>query len=246
MRIAVCGDIHGHWRDLKASVLALHQHSHLDLVLQCGDAQPFRDESDLAYMHCPEKYLGLGDFHVFHQGMEEFPVPMLFVGGNHEPWGYLDEHRDGGVLAENITFLGRSGLTTVNGLRIGGISGIFSPKQFGRPHPTVPYPTSRRKQATYYNQDDIERAMGFGQVDILLLHDWPDLMNAARDEDWPSRWSHVGCEHLSRVVETLHPKWVFCGHMHRRAILKVGTTEIICLSDFHRDPANAAEVINPD
>jgi len=52
MRIAVYGDIHGHWRDLKAPVRALHRHSPLDLVLQCGDTQPFRDETDLAYMHC--------------------------------------------------------------------------------------------------------------------------------------------------------------------------------------------------
>jgi Icc-related predicted phosphoesterase len=71
-------------------------------------------------------------------------------------------------------------------------------------------------------------------------------MNAARDAGWPSHWTHVGCEYLSPVVESLRPRWVFCGHMHHKAHHRVGSTEIICLSDFHRDPANAAEVINPD
>ena len=246
MRIAVYGDIHGHWVDFKESVARLHSSQPLDLVLQCGDAHPFRDEADLKYMHCPDKYRELGDFHSFHKGIEKFPVPVLFIGGNHEPWNYLDQHRDGGHVAQNIEFLGRTGCKTINGLRIGGISGIFSPKRFEQPHPVVPYPTSRRKQATYYNQEDIDRAIAFGNVDILLLHNWPDLMNAARSENWPSRWSHVGCEHLSKVIDSLHPRWVFCGHMHYKAYHRIGVTEIVCLSDFHRDPANAVTVIDTD
>jgi len=244
MRTAAYGDFHGHWLEFAESVSRFHSETPLDLVVQCGDAQPFRDEADLKYMHCPAKYREPGDFWAFHEGIEEFPVPLLFIGGNHEPWGYLDQHRDGGRLAHNIEFLGRTGCTTVNGIRIAGVSGVFSPKYFGQPHPKPPYPVSQRKQATYYNQGDIDKALGFGDVDILLLHNWPDLMNAARDASWPPHWSHVGCEHLSRVVESLHLRWVFCGHMHHKAQHRVGATEIICLSDFHRDPANALAVID--
>lgn len=244
MRIAVYGDIHGHWLDFKESVAELHAREPLDLVLQCGDAQPFRDEADLEYMHCPSKYREPGDFWAFYQGVEEFPVPVLFVGGNHEPWGFLDQHRDGGQLAHNVQFLGRAGSTSVNGLRIAGVSGVYSPTYFGEPHPEPPYPVSRRKQATYYNQADIDRALAVGRADILLLHNWPDLMNAARDATWPSHWTQVGCGYLSLVVESLRPRWVFCGHMHRKAQHRVGATEIICLSDFHRDPANALVVLD--
>ena len=60
MRVAAYGDIHGHWLDFKESVLELHSREPLDLVLQCGDAQPFRDEADLEYMHCPSKYREMG------------------------------------------------------------------------------------------------------------------------------------------------------------------------------------------
>jgi hypothetical protein len=56
MRIAVFGNIHGHWVDLKDAVLRLNEAAPLDLALQCGDAQPFRNEADLEYMDCPKKY----------------------------------------------------------------------------------------------------------------------------------------------------------------------------------------------
>jgi Icc-related predicted phosphoesterase len=244
MRVAVYGDIHSHWLDFRESVVRLHAQTPLDLVLQCGDAQPFRDEADLEYMHCPKKYRELGEFWGFHQCIEEFPVPLLFIGGNHEPWGYLDEHRNGGRLAPNIEFLGRAGIREVGGLRIAGISGNYSPEHFHAPHPSVPYPISRRKEATYYNQDDVDKALEFGSADILLLHNWPDLMNAARDAGWPVHWGQVGCEYLSLVVEALGPRWVFCGHMHFPARHRLGRTDIVCLSDFHRDPANALAVMD--
>ena len=44
---------------------------------------------------------------------------------------------------------------------------------------------------------------------------------------------------MSLVVVSLRPRWVFCGRMHHKAQHRVGATEILCLSDFHRDSANA-------
>ena len=56
MRIAVFGDVHGHWCDFRDAVVQLNSRAPLDLVLQYGDAQPIRNEDDLEYMHCPEKW----------------------------------------------------------------------------------------------------------------------------------------------------------------------------------------------
>jgi len=56
MRIALFGDIHGYWCDFRDVVVELNSKAPLDLVLQCGDAQPIRDEIDLEYMRCPKKY----------------------------------------------------------------------------------------------------------------------------------------------------------------------------------------------
>ena len=244
MRIAVFGDIHGRWSDLRDIVLRLCESAPLDFVLQCGDAQPFRNEADLEYMNCPKKYRQVGDFWRFFSGEEQFPIPMVFIGGNHEPWNYLDENKDGGILVPNIEFLGRVGAREINGLVIGGVSGVYSPRYFDKPHPDLPYPASFRKQVTYFNSLDINKAFSFGNVDILLLHEWPSLMNVAKDGTWPSHWQHVGCDELSFLVEFLRPRWVFCGHMHVLARCKFEQAEIICLSDFARDPVNSFVILD--
>ena len=244
MKIAIFGDIHGHWCDLRNVVLELHSRAPLDLVLQCGDAQPIRDEDDLEYMHCPEKYREIGDFWIFNEGAEEFPVPVLFIGGNHEPWNFLDQNREGGILAPNIEFLGRIGMREMMGTRTVGLSGVYSQKHFNTTRVEWPYPISRRRLATYYNSEDLNEATGFGKTDILLLHEWPSLMNGARNKAWPSHWGTVGSEPLTELIELLRPKYVFCGHMHAPAEYQNGRTQIVCLSDFHCDPIDSFVVLD--
>jgi lariat debranching enzyme len=246
VRILVAGDIHGHWRSFRDTVEELHAKAPLDAVLQCGDAQPLRDPADLEYMNCPSRFRDAGDFQVFFKGTNVFPVPMLFIGGNHEPWGYLDEYRQGGELTTNIEFLGRVGMRDICGLRVAGISGVHSPIHFDVAHPAPPYPPSRRKAATYYNREDVSRANAFVHADILLLHEWPDLMNAARSASWPSHWRNVGSSQLSAVVDRLSPSWCFCGHMHFAAQCRSGCTQIVCLSDFHCSSADSVVILDTE
>lgn len=135
---------------------------------------------------------------------------------------------------------------TFHGIVIAGISGIHSPRHFTAPHPHPPYPVALHKAATYYNQEDLNKILKVGHVDIFLLHNWPDLMNDARDGLWPPRWGRVGCEHLTTVLRTLRPRWVFCGHMHHRARHSVGPTTVVCLPDFCRNPGLAYTVVEVD
>jgi Icc-related predicted phosphoesterase len=246
LKIAVFGDIHGHWCSLRDAVASIGEKTRLDLVLQCGDAQPFRDETDLSYMRCPKKYRELGDFHEFVSGEETLGVKTLFIGGNHEPWNFLDEHPSGGELAPNIEFLGRVGMRSVEGIRIAGVSGIHSKLHFEQPRLKPPYPPSQSKRVTYYNEDDISDALDMKSCDILLLHEWPDVMNNAREESWPRSWGSVGSPHLSWVVETLNPRFVFCGHMHRAALTRCGFIEIVCLSDLHRDAETSCVLLDTE
>ena len=246
MRILAVGDIHGHWCDFGKTVSQIHEQQPLDLVLQCGDAQPFRNEEDLAYMNCPTKYRDLGDFWFFHEGDQKFPVPCLLVGGNHEPWNWFDQMRDGGELTHNVEFLGRVGRQQVGNIAVAGVSGVYSPKYFGEEHLDWPYAATKKKQATYYNAADIDKLLDVGRVDILLLHEWPDLIFTANPETFPERCGRIGSEHLSTVLDLLQPRWCFCGHMHHPAQHRHKRTNITCLSDFHRDPGNACVILETE
>jgi hypothetical protein len=239
MRVAVFGDIHGHWIAFRDAILALQAESPFDLVLQVGDAQPIRDEQDLAYLPVPERYRSLGDYALLDG---PWPVPTLFIGGNHEPFNVLEAMTEGGFLQPNQEYLGRAGCRTFGDLRIAGLGGVLSPRAIDRPRLPWPFPPQQAREASYYRRADLAKVAAFGKVDILLLHEWPTQMAKARSSDWPRHWENVGSEPLGELVDKLRPSFVFCGHMHHAAKVQTGSTTIVAL-DVLRAGSNSAVAI---
>ena len=97
----------------------------MDLLLCCGDFQSTRNLSDLSCMACPDKYKSMCSFYKYYSGEAIAPVLTVFIGGNHEATNYLQELAYGGWVAPNIFYLGYAGVVEVNGVRIGGLSGIY-------------------------------------------------------------------------------------------------------------------------
>ena len=76
-------------------------------------------------MACPDKYKSMCSFYKYYSGEAIAPVLTVFIGGNHEATNYLQELAYGGWVAPNIFYLGYAGVVEVNGVRIGGLSGIY-------------------------------------------------------------------------------------------------------------------------
>jgi len=152
MRIAIFGDVHGHWSGFREEVLRLALEAPLDLVLQVGDAQPIRDDVDLAFMPVPEQYRHLGSYAKIQ---EPWPVPTLFIGGNHEPWNRLAVLPDGGFLQPNLEYLGRAGQRSFGTLSVAGLSGVFSPRAFDRQRQRWPFLPEQARDASYYRREDL-------------------------------------------------------------------------------------------
>lgn len=123
IRFAAVGDIHGGMRAMVSAVEAREQEvgGGIQFVLQAGDFEPIRHEDDLATMAAPQKYRAIGDFPKFATGTVRFPWPLYFIGGNHEPCGYLDQIPLGGTLVENCHYMGRAGCIDIAGLRVADI-----------------------------------------------------------------------------------------------------------------------------
>ncbi len=222
---AAVGDVHGHMQRMVSHLSAWEERtrSPLDFVLQVGDFEPHRDDADLATMAAPMKYRHLGDFAAYHQRRRRFPWPLYFIGGNHEPYGHLDQHPEGATLAPHCHYLGRTGMVELNGLRVAGLSGIHREATFTKPRP--PLASMRdvsNKDFTFFNEQDVDRVLALGHVDVLLLHDWPagiippeeavhfeGLRRSANPE-------LVGNEYARLLVDALQPQLVLCGHLHRR------------------------------
>jgi lariat debranching enzyme len=170
-------------------------------------------------MAAPQKYRHVGDFPRFYRGEEHFPWPLYFIGGNHEPYAFLDETPDGGALAPGCHYLGRVGAVELAGLRIIGVSGIHHPERIRGPRPPgSAFRSVSNKELTYLTEDELERALTLGPADVLMLHEWPaGLITGAELSAATGRRFYgeaLGSEPARALVELLRPPLLLLGHMH--------------------------------
>jgi lariat debranching enzyme len=211
---AAVGDVHGSHHAM-VRLLGDWEKQHgqsLSFVLQAGDFEPVRDVMDLASMPVPEKYRKLGDFADFREDRSEFPWPLWFIAGNHEPFAFLASVLRGGQVARNCYYLGRGGQRDIDGLRVAYLGGIST--QDG---PVDKLPGRNWKGHAYFTEREVERAMAGGHADILLLHDWP--LGAASPVDARGKRraggpQGPGNESARLLVDLLRPRLVLAGHMH--------------------------------
>jgi lariat debranching enzyme len=251
---AAVGDVHGHHLEMVVLITEWEARTgkRISFVLQVGDFEPHRNEADLESMAAPSKYRVLGDFPDFYSGELSFPWPVYFIGGNHEPYGFLDLTPKGAKISENCFYLGRVGDVEISGLKVVGLSAIFNEDKFSVPRPGVSeLGTRKKKDYTYFTDDDLDRALDFGKTDILLLHEWPARIIA--DADWAlfeqqrrsMRYTSVGNEQARLLIDLLLPRLVLCGHMHKKyrnqIRLKSGAmVNVCCLSNVQQGEDSVA------
>jgi len=216
------GDVHGHW-DCVIEAIALAEAilgKVPDLVLQVGDAEPHRNEEDLAGCQKPKKYRLLGNFSALRQG--DIRSPVYFIGGNHEPYVALDALPGpfptpwGGDLS--VYYLGRAGARILeNRLKVAWLSGISSPNADPIRRSESP------KTRTYFLDTEvattIREACDLGDIDVLLTHDWPSELRCGPGND-------ATTEIMYAIRPTLH----LCGHQHTALEGTIGTTVIHALN----------------
>ena len=235
--VAVVGDVHGAmWTMVR--LLNGWEKAHkqaIDFVLQVGDFEPHRNEADLATMAAPAKYRKLGDFPMFARGEAQFPWPIFFIGGNHEPYGWLETLSSGGEVAPNCHFIGRANVVSVGELCVAGLSGIYKPELFASPRPDVShFGKKSNKEWIGWNEGDIERLLELGRADVLLLHEWPSAFDSTQRHP-PDE---AGRGWIEMLLESLRPKMIFCGHLHGRyrSATRVDgeSVPVECLSEVSR------------
>lgn len=239
---AAVGDVHGHFYTMLGLLQAWQSKTGLSLafVLQVGDCEPHRHEEDVATMDAPSRYRKVGDFPDFWGDRAVFPQPFWFIGGNHEPHGFLEQMPQGGKLVPNCHYLGRVGATTLEGLKIVGLSGIYHPEQFRGYRPSLSQlPFRSPKDYIGFTESEVAIALEYQQTDILLLHDWPAGIFQPENPKELQGYENVGNEYASLVAEALQPQLLLCGHMHRRYRTQMPwpsgrLTQVCCLANVQK------------
>eukprot|EP01012_Entosiphon_sulcatum_P008981 TRINITY_DN14951_c0_g1_i2.p1 TRINITY_DN14951_c0_g1~~TRINITY_DN14951_c0_g1_i2.p1 ORF type:complete len:274 (-),score=32.69 TRINITY_DN14951_c0_g1_i2:2-823(-) len=211
----------------------------ISYVLQVGDIECHRNDDDLSTMAAPAKHRRLGDFPDYFCGRKSLPWPVLFIGGNHECYGWLEQFPDGNFLAPNLFYFGRSSFCSFGGIAIAAISGIFRGEAFTEPRPDISLIKYKsNKDFIGFNCGDIailESAVDEAdrKVDILLSHDWPSgLVDPSEEFEYEKQDTtrELGNPHTRHLMDRFEPKVVLCGHMHASYRKKVGETQVCCLA----------------
>ncbi|MBW3004535.1 metallophosphoesterase [Candidatus Woesearchaeota archaeon] len=230
---AIFGDIHGRQDMMYETALQWEQENQaqIDGVLQVGDFNTARTKEDLRHHYAPPKYQCVGDFPQYFAGLKQAPFLTIFIGGNHEAWGFLQQHNDGGFVAPNIYYLGRAGQIDVKGVKVSGLTGVFKTDKFKTPLETEPCYDWK-----YYRAEDIKKLEG-KDTDILLFHDWIKPVSGieiSREQHVPQRVMKGNPTPARNLVSTLKPKHVFMGHLHDASLEgKIGETHVVGLSEFN-------------
>ncbi|XP_049297486.1 lariat debranching enzyme [Anopheles funestus] len=228
MKIAIEGCAHGELEKIYELIGSIQEEQNItvDLLICCGDFQSTRNLQDLQCMAVPQKHLDMCSFYKYYSGEKKAPILTLFIGGNHEASNYLQELPYGGWVAPNIFYLGYAGVVDCNGIRIGGISGIFKGHDYlkGR-FEFPPYDEACKRSVYHQRQIDVFRLKQLTPtVDVMLSHDWPrgitrygnetQLLRfkpAFREDIEGNRLGSAPCEGLVRMLQ---PPYWFAAHLH--------------------------------
>lgn len=229
LRVAVIGCAHGELDALYAALQEVQSRPSepaIDLVLCAGDFQAVRNAADLSCMAVPDKFKHMRDFHRYYSGASLAPIPTIFIGGNHEASNHLQELPYGGLVAPNIFYLGPAGVVTFRGLRIAGLSGVYTPHNFRKPPlEAPPYPGNTLK-SVYHTREAPVAALSrlVKPLDVVLSHDWPAGIAAFGDIDdllrrKPFLKSEVadgsfGSPASATLLSSLRPRYWFSAHVH--------------------------------
>ena len=174
-------------------------------------------------------WVQVGDFGGEESVYPFFKSPFYFISGNHENWDEI-EKMDKGQGPENLIHIKNGETVTIEGLKVLGFGGNYSPRYFNTPINQMP--ESRRR---HNNFEQLEKALTATDIDLLLCHEAP--------KPFFSRDRESGIANINTILRTVKPKLCFFGHHHRRTdaiysdVRCIGT-EFGYISYYVFDPVN--------
>ncbi|XP_077304578.1 lariat debranching enzyme [Lithobates pipiens] len=228
MKIAVEGCCHGELDKIYETIQFLEkkENTKVDLLLCCGDFQAVRNEGDMKCMAVPQKYRQMQTFYKYYSGEKKAPILTIFIGGNHEASNHLQELPYGGWVAPNIYYLGYAGIVKYQGVRIGGISGIFKYHDYRKGHfEHPPYTKDSIRSAYHVRNIEVFKLKQIKEpMDIFLSHDWPRSIyhygnknQLLKKKDFFRQEvenNTLGSPAAAELLHHLQPSYWFSAHLH--------------------------------
>ena len=229
MLICAAGDIHGAIDELYEHVLQLEKQLaiNFDLVLHVGDFGAWPDPEKLD--KATAKRDGPGDFAKWIGEGKRAPRSTVFIPGNHEDFEFLGKLSQSTEILPGLIYLPSGGAFNFksNGqtLRIGGVGGCFSPKDY-----EVASAALKGKARRHFTRDQVERVVrkaNDGRFDVIMTHDAPTGVVVPTHRGGTTVSQAMG---LGEMVARTQPRISLFGHHHARVDAQVAGVRCIGLN----------------
>lgn len=174
-----------------------------------GDIQIAKKVVDAADAEC---VLQVGDMTVY----SAFSKPVYFIAGNHENFDIIKAIDKGRIKFDNLKHIKTAEVIVLNGLKISGINGNYSP--------------TYKERERHFTVEDVEECKKLRNVDIFLSHEAPSNVGVIH----PKWKKDVGIDPVREIMNSVKPSYLIFGHHHFYFEKKVGDTQIYGL-DYARN-----------
>lgn len=147
-------------------------------------------------------------------------IPFFLVSGNHDKdkFGELLLLIDKGYLKlKNFINVLPGRVYFQSGLRIAGLPGNYSPKDYMKNREDL---THQR----HFTKKEVEACMALGKVDIFIAH---EAAYGVGDLDWKTNSRHFGVMPVKDILDTIQPKLLVTAHIHNQQMAIYKNTLVI-------------------
>lgn len=206
MRVVFLGDTHGNAHYI-AQFYEFAQQLDIHAVVQVGDFGFWENGRNNSGSHFLDSVSKIAS---------EYQVPFFWIDGNHENFDTLYEHYvkddwDNFIeIRRNLFYIPRGMTWTWGGVKFLGMGGAYSiDKRHRSPHISW-WPQEM------ITDEEVDRAIAKGKVDIVISHDTPAKADIAF---WmrnliPVSDSEKNRKQLDKVVDAVKPSLLIHGHYH--------------------------------
>eukprot|EP01133_Synstelium_polycarpum_P007653 gene7653-8957_t len=211
-KILVCGDVGGSIDALFKRVATIDKSAGPFKMLLCVGSffEKYNNAAvgkDDAPIRCPE------ELEKYRAGVATAPIPTYFIANTPRDLSYLADLADAsGKVAENIIYLGKTGIREISGLNIAYLSGSVShPVKDNQDSPLDP-------SITKLDIEEIKQESLGKPIDILLTNQWPrGVLNHLSTNLFPkylqtqgsNAATIMGMDGIKEIVKSLSPFYHF-------------------------------------
>jgi predicted phosphodiesterase len=155
---------------------------------------------------------------------EPMPLSSYFIFGNNEDFDIIQAMLDGEVEYENLKLI-KSGEAILlrkgsNSLVLAGLCGNYAPKYFNLRREEL---TGDRRR--HFVAEEVQRCLLLSNIDLFLAHEAPFGLIRRRGYD-------VGVRHITTILKTIKPRYLFSGHHHEFAYRRIEKSECYSLGSI--------------